>query len=215
MRTRLKVCCIASIEEAALAIGAGSSALGLVSAMPSGAGVIDEPLIAEIADFVPPPVSRFLLTSRTEPDAVVEHVIACRVDTVQLVDAVPEATYAALRRFVPQVRIVQVLHITGPGSDARCAADRVKGACVPPRLRASQGIGSRTWWNWQSARLGVKQRRHADVSANPGFPGGRHQRLQRRSCDEPGPALRNRPLHWRSHRWAARRHEVARRSFSD
>lgn len=48
-RPQVKICCIASVAEARLAIGAGAQALGLVSAMPSGPGVIDEALIAEIA----------------------------------------------------------------------------------------------------------------------------------------------------------------------
>lgn len=47
--TRFKVCCIASIDEAALALQHGAAALGLVSSMPSGPGVIDDARIAEIA----------------------------------------------------------------------------------------------------------------------------------------------------------------------
>ena len=35
-RPFIKICCIASVDEAALAVAAGASALGLVSAMPSG-----------------------------------------------------------------------------------------------------------------------------------------------------------------------------------
>lgn len=113
MRTRLKVCCIASPEEARAAVAAGADALGLVAAMPSGPGPIEDALIARIAATVPPPVARFLLTARTGPEAVVAHAAACGVDTVQLVDAVPDATYAALRRALPALRIVQVLHVEG------------------------------------------------------------------------------------------------------
>jgi len=51
---RVKICCIASIAEAWLAIDHGASAVGLVSAMPSGPGPIPEDLIAEIAATVPP-----------------------------------------------------------------------------------------------------------------------------------------------------------------
>ena len=40
-RPHIKICCIASLDEARLAIDAGAAALGLVSAMPSGPGVID------------------------------------------------------------------------------------------------------------------------------------------------------------------------------
>lgn len=123
MRTRLKVCCIASVEEAWTAVMAGASALGLVAEMPSGTGTIADALIAEIAASVPPPVSRFLLTSRTEPGPVVAHVAACQVDTVQLVDKVPVDTYVALRAELPHVRVVQVLHVEG--MDAVAEAHRV------------------------------------------------------------------------------------------
>lgn len=71
-------------------------------------------MIRTIALSTPPGVSRFLLTSRTEPADVVAHVRECAVDTVQLVDAVSKATYAALRDSVPSVRIVQVIHVEGP-----------------------------------------------------------------------------------------------------
>lgn len=111
MRTRLKVCCIASVEEASLAVRLGADAIGLVGKMPSGPGPIDDALIREVAARVPPAVGTFLLTSRTEPEEVVEHVLAVGVNTVQLVDDVPVETYAALRRYAPAVRIVQVLHV--------------------------------------------------------------------------------------------------------
>ena len=110
-RVRAKICCISSIEEARLAVAAGTDALGLVAKMPSGPGPISDDLISRIADTVPPPVSCFLLTSETEPDAVVAHVKRCGTDTVQLVDAVPLHTYKALRSDCPNVRIVQVIHV--------------------------------------------------------------------------------------------------------
>ncbi|MDF5715983.1 MAG: hypothetical protein PUP93_19380 [Rhizonema sp. NSF051] len=52
MTPRVKICCISSVEEAWTAIRYGASALGLVSAMPSGPGVIDEELIAKIAIYL-------------------------------------------------------------------------------------------------------------------------------------------------------------------
>ncbi len=61
---RVKICCIASIAEAWMAINHGASAIGLVSAMPSGPGPIPEELIAEIAATVPPGVATFLLTCK-------------------------------------------------------------------------------------------------------------------------------------------------------
>ena len=111
---RVKICCIASVEEAALAVRHGAAALGLVGRMPSGPGVIDDQLIAKIAATVPPPVATFLLTSETEPEAIVDHVRRCGTNTVQIVDAVGPAAYRALRRAMPAVKIVQVIHVTGP-----------------------------------------------------------------------------------------------------
>jgi phosphoribosylanthranilate isomerase len=123
MKTRLKVCCIATVKEARLAASLGATALGLVAEMPSGPGPIADELIAEIAASVPPPISRFLLTSRTEPADVVAHVRACLVDTVQLVDAVPTATYNALKSELPYIRIVQVIHVES--EDAIAEARRI------------------------------------------------------------------------------------------
>ena len=111
MRTRLKVCCISSVDEAALAVRCGADALGLVAAMPSGPGPIADELIREIAGRAPPGVATFLLTCRTDPEGIMAHVLGAGVNTVQLMDEVPDAAYAALRRHAPAVRIVQVLHV--------------------------------------------------------------------------------------------------------
>lgn len=111
MSMRLKVCCIASREEAALAVRHGASAVGLVSAMPSGPGPIEESLIAEIAAAVPPPVATFLLTSATTANAIIEQIRRCRPTAVQLVDAVAPAVYAELRLAAPATKLVQVIHV--------------------------------------------------------------------------------------------------------
>ena len=95
---RLKVCCIASVEEARAAIAHGASALGLVSAMPSGPGVIGEEAIAEIARQVPPPIGTFLLTSATTSDAIVAQQRRCGTNTLQICDYVDTSVYRDLRR---------------------------------------------------------------------------------------------------------------------
>src|SRR5215470_15730187 len=111
-KPRVKICCIMSVAEARMAVAAGAAALGLVGRMPSGPGVIEDALIAEIAASVPPPVATFLLTSETRAEGVVDHVRRCGTNTVQLVDRVEEGVHAAVRRALPQVKIVQVLHVT-------------------------------------------------------------------------------------------------------
>ena len=62
---------ISSVEEAQLAIRYGASAVGLVSAMPSGPGIITEERIAQIAEVIPPPIASFLLTSQQEAEAII------------------------------------------------------------------------------------------------------------------------------------------------
>lgn len=114
MRTRLKVCCIADQQEAATAIRLGACAIGLIAVLPNGRRVLDEVTLPALAAAIPPPVSRFLLTSNTEPGRIVEQVLAARVDAVQLADEVALNVYEALRRGAPHVRIVQVLHVEGP-----------------------------------------------------------------------------------------------------
>jgi phosphoribosylanthranilate isomerase len=116
MRPRVKVCCISSVEEARVAVEHGASALGLVSEMPSGPGVISEELIAEIAARVPPPVATFLLTCRQDAASIIEQQRRCRVNTLQLCDRVPSEVYADLRAELPGVSLVQVVHVGGEES---------------------------------------------------------------------------------------------------
>ena len=128
-RTRVKICCISSVAEAQLAIRRGADALGLVSAMPSGPGPIGEDLIAEIAASVPPPIATFLLTCLSDADAIVEQQRRCGTNTLQLVDAVPLSAYPVLRRALPGVRVVQVIHVLG--------AESVREACeIAPHVDA-------------------------------------------------------------------------------
>jgi phosphoribosylanthranilate isomerase len=114
MRTRIKVCCIASIEEARIAIRAGADALGLVGAMPSGPGPIDDGLIAEIAAATPPPISTFLLTSETTAETISSHVRRTAPTTVQIVSHIDPAEAERLAELSPQTRRVQVIHVEGP-----------------------------------------------------------------------------------------------------
>ena len=116
MRTRVKICCISSVEEARLAIHSGADALGLVGKMPSGPGPIDDDLIAAIARIVHPPVSSFLLTSEQSANGIIDHLNRTHVNTVQIVDELTEGTYRQIRDALPHLRIVQVIHVTGEES---------------------------------------------------------------------------------------------------
>ncbi len=113
---RVKICCISSVEEAWLAIAHGASALGLVSHMPSGPGVIAEELIAEITARVPPGVATFLLTSKQDVASIIAQQKRCGTNTLQLCDHLVEGRHADLRAALPGIKLVQVIHVTGEES---------------------------------------------------------------------------------------------------
>lgn len=155
--TRFKVCCIADQEEAALAVRHGARALGLVSAMPSGPGVISEERIREIAGFAPPTVETFLLTSRTDPQELIAQHHRCRTTTIQLVDRVAATTYEDLREGLPGVRLVQVIHVTGPSSvpEAADAAPHVDALLLDsgrPDLAVKELGGTGRVHDWELSR---------------------------------------------------------------
>ena len=113
---QIKICCISSIEEAELAIKYGASAIGLVSEMPSGPGVISEDLIKEIASSVPRQINTFLLTSKTNADSIIEQHRKCKTTTLQIVDRVKINELIKLRKELPPIRLVQVIHVKGEES---------------------------------------------------------------------------------------------------
>ena len=96
-----------------MAVSAGASAIGLVSSMPSGPGVVDDQLISEIAASIPPPVATFLLTSLHDADAIADQHRTCRTSTIQLVDRLDHAELHKLRAQLPGIKLVQVIHVNG------------------------------------------------------------------------------------------------------
>ena len=100
-----------------MAIAAGADALGLVAQMPSGPGVIDEQTIRTIARAVPPPVATFLLTARTEAEAIADHVRSVGASCVQVVGHVDPDQCARLSELLEDpIRLVQVIHVVDEGA---------------------------------------------------------------------------------------------------
>lgn len=112
----IKICCIQSEMEAALAVSAGADLLGLVSAMPSGPGPIDEASIARIVATIPQGVDRVLLTSRRTASEITAQQRRTGANVLQLVDTVPDDELRRLRDTLPGVALMQVIHVTGPGA---------------------------------------------------------------------------------------------------
>lgn len=108
----MKVCCISSFEEAQIAVAYGADALGLVSKMPSGPGVISDSLIYEIAQMISPPVASVLLTSELKADAIADHLVHSGANTVQIVNHIDPTEHERLRKKLPRgLKVIQVIHV--------------------------------------------------------------------------------------------------------
>ena len=157
VQVRVKVCCIASEEEAALAIGMGASAIGLVSRMPSGPGPIPESRIRDIARIVPPGVATFLLTSETTAEPIIAQQRYCRANTLQLVDEVEPGVHRVLREALPGIKIVQVIHIRDENSlfEARQVSPQVDALLLDsgnPSLATKELGGTGRAHDWAVSR---------------------------------------------------------------
>jgi phosphoribosylanthranilate isomerase len=157
MVPRVKICCIGSEEEARTAIRRGASALGLVSEMPSGPGVISEEAIRRIAKGIPPGVSSFLLTSRQDVSSIVDQQKRTGVNTIQLVDQLPPGSHQELRAELPGIRIVQVIHVSEESSvrEAVAVAPHVDGLLLDsgnPRLAVKELGGTGRTHDWTLSR---------------------------------------------------------------
>jgi len=110
-KPKIKICCIQSLEESLLAIHWGASAVGLVSRMPSGPGSIPLERIASIAATVPPGVDSVLLTCSQDTEQIIAQQRQTSVTAIQLVDSIPVTGYALLRKALPGIRMIQVIHV--------------------------------------------------------------------------------------------------------
>lgn len=115
-KPRVKICCIASIEEAKLAISYGASDLGLVGPMPSGPGVISNDEIKSISKKIPSSISTFLLTSESTANNIIKHHQKVETTTIQLVDTIEIKEYATIRQSLPKVKLVKVIHVQDENS---------------------------------------------------------------------------------------------------
>ncbi len=153
----VKVCCIADLAEARLAVSAGAAAIGLVSEMPSGPGVIPDELIAEIAAAIPRPTETFLLTARRDADAIADQHRRCGTTALQLVDHVPATELRRLRALLPGVRLMQVVHVGGEESveEARSVAGLIDTLLLDsgnPLLPVKQLGGTGRVHDWSYSR---------------------------------------------------------------
>ncbi|MFH1851511.1 MAG: phosphoribosylanthranilate isomerase [Candidatus Neomarinimicrobiota bacterium] len=156
MGVKVKICCIKDAAEAGLAYRYGAAAIGLVSAMPSGPGVITESEIARILATAPP-IATFLLTSYRDAAAIIAQQRRCPVTTLQLCDTLPADDYDRLHDALPDVKIVQVIHVTGRSAidHAGRLAPLVDGLLLDsgnPDLAVKELGGTGRTHNWDLSR---------------------------------------------------------------
>jgi phosphoribosylanthranilate isomerase len=111
MSVKVKICCIQNRDDARIALDAGVDALGLVSQMPSGPGIISDEEIKSLAAYIPRSVLSILLSSETNPRKLVARILYCGTRAVQLVNYVPYADLPLLRNALPKIILINVVHI--------------------------------------------------------------------------------------------------------
>lgn len=162
MKPRIKICCIASIAEARMAIDFGAAAVGLVGKMPSGPGPIADELIAAIIKTIPPPIGSFLLTSETRAEDIVAHQQRVHSNTIQMVDTLSERNYALIRELLPSVKLVQVIHVIDETSvdeaiELSSEVDALLLDSGNPKLAVKVLGGTGKVHNWQLSKKIVEQ----------------------------------------------------------
>jgi len=154
---KIKICCIKNIKEAELAIKYGADAIGLVSEMPSGPGVISENEICKIAEFVPENIKTFLLTSKQSSIEIIEQLKRCKTNTVQIVDKLKIGSYFEIKKALPNVDIIQVIHVLDESTiqEAVKISTDVDGLLLDsgnPNLKTKVLGGTGKTHNWELSR---------------------------------------------------------------
>lgn len=187
MKTKVKICCISSEQEARMAIEHGACALGLVAKMPSGPGPISDELILSIAKTIPEHIASFMLTSETSADDIIQHHYRTQTNTIQIVDALAFGTYDQIKKTVPAINIVQVIHVIDESSveEALSIAEHVDYLLLDsgnPNATIKELGGTGRTHNWALSKSIVEQ------STIPVFlAGGLNAENVQRAIDIVGP----------------------------
>ena len=162
MKTKVKICCISSELEAKMAIEHGANALGLVAKMPSGPGPIPDELILSIAKTIPEHIASFMLTSETSAEDIIQHHYRTQTNTIQIVDALAFGTYDQIKKTLPSIKIVQVIHVIDESSieEALSIAEHVDYLLLDsgnPKAAIKELGGTGRTHNWSLSRSIVEQ----------------------------------------------------------
>lgn len=157
MKTKVKICCIATVEEAKMALIFGADILGLVAKMPSGPGTIDDDLIQKIIKSIPSETLTFLLSPKTNPYEIIAHQQLTGANCIQLVDIVKAEDYKILRDNLPNIKLIQVIHVIDKNSVKEAkqyaeVADMILLDSGNPNLSVKELGGTGRVHNWELSR---------------------------------------------------------------
>ena len=110
-RAHIKVCCIASLVEAHIAVASGIDVLGLLGDMPSSPRNVGLETAREIAQWAPPSVETFLLTASFTAEEIIRKVKYCATSAVQVAQHIDAGEYLQIAAELPHVKRVQVIHV--------------------------------------------------------------------------------------------------------
>ena len=109
--THVKICCIANVQEAKLALDYGAHALGLVGPMPSGPGPISPIEAGNIVSQLPSNVNTFYLTSKVSIEEILIEYQVVKSSHIQLTDSTTTTVRKEIKAAYPKLQIVQVIHV--------------------------------------------------------------------------------------------------------
>ena len=130
--------------------------------MPSGPGIISDDLIFSIAQQVSPTIETFLLTSETSAEQIITHHRKVKTNIIQMVDALKEGTYLQIKKALPGIKLVQVIHVLEEHSidEAIEISEQVDYLLLDsgnPNLKTKILGGTGKPHNWQLSRKIVDQ----------------------------------------------------------
>lgn len=144
MNVRVKICCISTAAEVNAVVRAGVDAVGFVAKGSARWPGLEDAEMAELRALLPPSVQVVLLTRLQSADAIVAKHGASPVDTIQLCNVPVIDELRRLRAMMPDVELLQTVHVLGPEAvaEARAVTPFVDGLLLDSGDPAAGLLGS-------------------------------------------------------------------------
>lgn len=118
----IKICCIETETDRESALQAGVTTLGFVAEGLTPPYLVSVPRAAALRADLPSDIDAVLLTAETDADRLFEHASTMRATGLQLCRPVTPETLTSLRERLPEMQLIQVIHMGDPGGLERARA---------------------------------------------------------------------------------------------